>query len=296
MSAPACPPPREPSRPKVPPPPRRLRYPRPCVRAGVAFPLRRRPQLHAARRAARKISRACSTRSGSRAACWCRAAPMAATMRAMLDALARKPERLRGVAVADAECRRRSSGAGTRSACAACGSTISFAAAPCTIAAACRSMRRKALAPMMAELGWHVQLWIDVKDLADTMPLIKAIGRPIVVDHMGRSDAVNGTQTPGFQSLLRLLGDGGCWVKVSGAHRVSQRAAGLSRRPAVPRSAGARQSRAPGVGQRLAASAHGERDARRRTPVRAVPRLGARRGDAPAHPGRQSGAALRFPG
>ena len=39
---------------------------------------------------------------------------------------------------------------------------------------------------------------------------------------MGRTDAVNGTAAPGFQSLLRLLGDGGCWVKVSGAHRVSQ--------------------------------------------------------------------------
>ena len=28
---------------------------------------------------------------------------------------------------------------------------------------------------------------------------------------------------PGFQALLRLLGEGGCWVKLSGAHRVSRR-------------------------------------------------------------------------
>ena len=26
---------------------------------------------------------------------------------------------------------------------------------------------------------------------------------------------------PGFQSLLRLVGEGGCWVKLSGAHRIS---------------------------------------------------------------------------
>ena len=41
---------------------------------------------------------------------------------------------------------------------------------------------------------------------------------------MGRTDARAGTATPGFQSLLRLVGDGGCWVKVSGAHRLSQSA------------------------------------------------------------------------
>jgi len=40
----------------------------------------------------------------------------------------------------------------------------------------------------------------------------------------GRTDARAGTATPGLQSLLRLVGDGGCWVKVSGAHRLSQQA------------------------------------------------------------------------
>lgn len=41
---------------------------------------------------------------------------------------------------------------------------------------------------------------------------------------MGRTDARAGTGTPGFQSLLRLLADGGCWVKLSGAHRLSNTA------------------------------------------------------------------------
>jgi predicted TIM-barrel fold metal-dependent hydrolase len=64
-------------------------------------------------------------------------------------------------------------------------------------------------------------LWIDVKDLPDIVPALKAIGLPAVIDHMGRTDARAGTGTPGFQSLLRLLGEGGCWVKVSGAHRLN---------------------------------------------------------------------------
>lgn len=41
---------------------------------------------------------------------------------------------------------------------------------------------------------------------------------------MGRTDARAGTGTPGFQSLVRLVGEGGCWVKMSGAHRLSTRA------------------------------------------------------------------------
>jgi predicted TIM-barrel fold metal-dependent hydrolase len=139
---------------------------------------------------------------------------------AMLDALAREPQRLRGVAVADGDVSpaelKRWHALGVR------GLRFNhfFRGGALHYRGGVPLEAAKALAPVMAELGWHVQLWIDVKDLADTMPLIKAIGRPIVVDHMGRSDAVNGTGTPGFQSLLRLLGDGGCWVKVSGAHRI----------------------------------------------------------------------------
>ncbi len=80
------------------------------------------------------------------------------------------------------------------------------------------------LAPVMKDLDWHLQLWIDVKDLPDTIPTLKEIGLPVVIDHMGRTDARLGTSAPGFQALLRLLGEGGCWVKLSGAHRVSRAA------------------------------------------------------------------------
>ena len=80
------------------------------------------------------------------------------------------------------------------------------------------------LAPVMAELGWHLQLWIDVKDLPETIPVLKAFRLPVVIDHMGRTDARAGTRTDGFQSLLRAVGEGWCWAKLSGAHRISQNA------------------------------------------------------------------------
>jgi predicted TIM-barrel fold metal-dependent hydrolase len=74
----------------------------------------------------------------------------------------------------------------------------------------------------MAELGWHLQLWIDVKDLPESIPVLKSLGLPVVIDHMGRTDARAGTGTEGFQSLLRALSDGWCWAKLSGAHRISR--------------------------------------------------------------------------
>jgi len=140
---------------------------------------------------------------------------------AMLDALARYPDRLRGVAVADATVPtselRRWHKLGVR----ALRFNHFFRGGRLHYRGGVTLDNAMTLAPVMKELGWHVQLWIDVKDLPDTIPALNAIGMPVVIDHMGRTDARAGTDMPGFQSLLRLLGDGGCWVKVSGAHRLN---------------------------------------------------------------------------
>ena len=143
---------------------------------------------------------------------------------AMLDALARRPDRLRGVAVADADISpgdlREWNRLGVRG--------LRFnhffrdgqlhyrGGVPLSVA--------ETFASVMAELGWHLQLWIDVKDLPETIPALKALGLPVVIDHMGRTDARAGTQTDGFQSLLRAVGEGWCWSKLSGAHRLSRNA------------------------------------------------------------------------
>lgn len=143
---------------------------------------------------------------------------------AMLDALTRVPDRLRGVAVADAMVEpaelRRWHEIGVR------GLRFNhfFRDGALHYRGGVTLDTAKILAPVMADLGWHLQLWIDVKDLPDSMPLVRAISLPVVIDHMGRTDAAAGINTPGFQALLRFVGDGGCWVKVSGAHRLSRQA------------------------------------------------------------------------
>jgi len=127
---------------------------------------------------------------------------------AMLDALQREPARLRGVAVADADVSpgtlRQWHVLGVRA--------LRFnhffrggqlhyrGGIPLDVAAT--------HAAVMAELGWHLQLWIDVKDLPATIPTLKKLGLPVVVDHMGRTDARAGIDTEGFQSLLRAVEEG----------------------------------------------------------------------------------------
>ena len=140
--------------------------------------------------------------------------------RAMLDALTREPMRLRGVAVGGAELTpvtlRRWHAAGVRGLRA-------------------NEFRRdgkpyyqngvglkeiESLLPLIAELGWHLQLWVDARDLPDMAAALARVSVPVVVDHMGRLEYHHGTRHPGFQALLRGVGEGRLWAKLSGTYRL----------------------------------------------------------------------------
>lgn len=71
------------------------------------------------------------------------------------------------------------------------------------------------------DMGWHLQFLVDARQLPALAGRIGALQVPFVVDHMGHFPADLGTASPGFQSLLSLVRDGG-WVKLSGAYRLSQ--------------------------------------------------------------------------
>jgi predicted TIM-barrel fold metal-dependent hydrolase len=143
---------------------------------------------------------------------------------AMLDALKRRPDRLRGVAVADADISRSDLRAWSDIGIRGLRFNHFFRDGQLHYRGGVPLSAAQTLGPVMAELGWHLQLWIDVKDLPDTIPVLKQLGLPIVIDHMGRTDARAGTAMQGFQSLLRAVGDGWCWAKLSGAYRISREA------------------------------------------------------------------------
>ena len=79
-----------------------------------------------------------------------------------------------------------------------------------------------AMAPRLADIGWHLQIHLAGARIAELSPALKRSPVPVVIDHMGRIDASRGTQSPEFQALLALMQAKHVWVKVSGAERISR--------------------------------------------------------------------------
>jgi 2-pyrone-4,6-dicarboxylate lactonase len=71
-------------------------------------------------------------------------------------------------------------------------------------------------------LGWHVDLHFDAGDLLGFDDLLRELPVPFIIDHMGRVPTKQGLDQPAFQHLLGLLRNNErCWVKISGAERIS---------------------------------------------------------------------------
>lgn len=131
--------------------------------------------------------------------------------RAMMDALARHPDRFRGVAVVDA--------------------TVTDDALDELHAHGVRGVRANllnrggisladaiALAPRLAQRGWHLQLQIDVSSF-DAFDALERLPLEVVVDHLGYMPIGKGADEPGFRRLLALVEAGRCYVKLSGPYR-----------------------------------------------------------------------------
>jgi predicted TIM-barrel fold metal-dependent hydrolase len=80
-----------------------------------------------------------------------------------------------------------------------------------------------AAAARVAPLQWHLQLFADLPVIEGLAATFRKLPVPIVIDHFGLAQAAAGTSQPGFSSLLDLLSDERCWVKISGCYRISQK-------------------------------------------------------------------------
>ena len=72
----------------------------------------------------------------------------------------------------------------------------------------------------IADLGWHIHLHAEGKDLPDLLPLFERTGAKLVIDHLGRPDPTEGINSAGFKAMLRLMENGRTWVKASGHARL----------------------------------------------------------------------------
>ncbi|WP_420227706.1 amidohydrolase family protein [Pigmentiphaga litoralis] len=81
------------------------------------------------------------------------------------------------------------------------------------------------LAERIKRLGWHVQLHVmndgGGAPLADMESTLARLPVDVVIDHLGSLRASDGVDQQGFQALLRLVGRGRTWVKLSAGYRLS---------------------------------------------------------------------------
>jgi 2-pyrone-4,6-dicarboxylate lactonase len=135
--------------------------------------------------------------------------------RAMLDALAWRPEHYRGVAILDEN----TPGtdipimhrAGVR------GARFNFVkhlggSPDMTVFA--NILRR------IKPLGWHVVLHVDAPDIVSLSDMMRALTLPFIIDHMGRVPAKDGVDQTPLAALLDLAKLDRCWIKVSGSERI----------------------------------------------------------------------------
>ncbi len=78
------------------------------------------------------------------------------------------------------------------------------------------------LAAKTAAFGWHVQMQMDGRDLADVADRLARLPGRLVIDHNGKFLALVTTDHPGFKALLRLIEGGRTWVKTSGVYETSR--------------------------------------------------------------------------
>lgn len=140
--------------------------------------------------------------------------------RAMLDAMAGEKHRMRGVAVveesiADAELERMHE-IGVRG--------IRFNIVdvkPEEKGKLPLDVVRK-MAERVKPLGWHLQFLMHVDEFPGLDKTFSGFPVDIVIDHFGYMATSKGISHPGFQALLNLLRAGRCWVKFTGAYRISR--------------------------------------------------------------------------
>ena len=71
-------------------------------------------------------------------------------------------------------------------------------------------------------LGWHVDLHFDAGDLVEFADLFAKLPVPFIIDHMSRVPTKNGLEQEPFKQLLAVAKNNErCWVKISGAERIS---------------------------------------------------------------------------
>ena len=135
-----------------------------------------------------------------------------------LDALDQLGDSARGVAVVDAAA---DSAELTRlAACRVRGLRVNFVSPQSwgTTTAAMLSTLADKVARHADCGGWHIQVFAHPEQIVALAPVLQALPVPLVIDHLGRIDPMQGPSAEAYDVLRVLLDGGNTWVKLSGAY------------------------------------------------------------------------------
>ena len=78
------------------------------------------------------------------------------------------------------------------------------------------------LVDRIQDLGWHCQFLLRPDHILELETRLASLKVDAVIDHIGLiRPSQGGIAQPAFQSLLRLIRRGRCWVKLTGGYRIS---------------------------------------------------------------------------
>ncbi len=77
------------------------------------------------------------------------------------------------------------------------------------------------LAALVTPFGWHLEVHVAGRGIADRFATFAALDAPVVIDHLARVDLREGLDGNAVVALRRLLDTGHVWLKLSGVDRVS---------------------------------------------------------------------------
>ena len=141
---------------------------------------------------------------------------------ATLDGLRRLgPQRARGIAVIDDKTSPADLDAMAKAG--VCGIRINLETAGIFDPAASAKKLEAAVA-QLRDRPWHLQMYTRPAVIAVLEKQLESLPTPVVFDHFAGAEAALGSQQPGFDAVLRLVGNGKAYVKISGAYRASHAA------------------------------------------------------------------------
>ena len=78
------------------------------------------------------------------------------------------------------------------------------------------------IAKTIADLGWHIVVYLEAQDLEELIPFLKSLPTDIVFDHMARPDVSKGLDSMEFNLFRKLMENNKFWCKTSCPERLSR--------------------------------------------------------------------------